>query len=211
MNISAVIFDLDGLLSDTEILHMRAYREALKNQNVDLSDADYISHWIKNGSGIQEYDKMKNLNLDIPAIRKDKAEWFESLLNTDLKPMPYAREILAALHKKKRMAVASSSYRHNVEAILEKLALRDYFEVVVSGSDVEKTKPSPDIFILTAEKLSVKAEHCIVIEDAEKGIKAAAAAGMKSIAVPDKHTMDNDFSAADFVVESLVEVEKLLL
>jgi beta-phosphoglucomutase-like phosphatase (HAD superfamily) len=90
--------------------------------------------------------------------------------------------------------------------VLNALALVDFFSCVATKSNVERIKPYPDIFLYIANEMNTPPEHCLVIEDAEKGVLAADAAGMKSIAVPNRHTISNDFSKAALVVSSLEEV-----
>jgi HAD superfamily hydrolase (TIGR01509 family) len=210
-SILAVIFDLDGLLSDTETLHMHAYQKVLGRYSIKLSNAEYSEHWITHGLGITEYIDKYNLELVSSALKKEKAVIFDSLLKTSLKPMPYALEIVKVLYKKKKLAVASSSNRKNVDSILTILGIRKYFDVIVSESDVGRSKPFPDIFNLAAERLHTANENCIVLEDAQKGIIAANGAHMPVIAIPNQYTVANDFTTADFVCQSLEHAEKIIL
>lgn len=211
MRISAVIFDLDGLLSDTECLHMQAYQKVLKKYSVKLTDQEYKEHWIKNGLGISSYLKKHNLIIDYPNLRKEKAIIYNKLLKTSLKPMPYAIDIVKNLYKKKKLAIASSSYRENVETVLELLDIKKCMDVIVSGCDVENLKPHPEIFNLAVNKLNVIKEESIILEDAEKGVIAANNANIKVIAIPNKYTINNNFKTADYLVNSLMEAEKIIL
>jgi HAD superfamily hydrolase (TIGR01509 family) len=104
------------------------------------------------------------------------------------------------------MALATSSHPKDANAVLKALDFEDFFSYVAAKNSIERVKPYPDIFLHVAKKINTAPENCLVIEDAEKGILAANSAGMKSIAVPNKYTMDNDFSKADLVVSSLDEV-----
>jgi beta-phosphoglucomutase family hydrolase len=209
--ITTIIFDLDGLLSDTETLHMHAHQEVWRSHGIDISDNLYAEHWIRKGKGIKEFISNHKLNLVESTIRNEKGVVFNKLLKTSLKAMPGAKELLNKIHKGKRLAVASSSYRSNVEQVLSLLDFTDYFEIIVAGEDVKEVKPAPDIFLYTASHMNVNPSECIVIEDAEKGIRAASAAGMKSVAVPNEYTKNNDFSQATFVVASLLDVEKVII
>ena len=208
--ITAVIFDLDGLLADTEPLQMQAYQQALLTHGVMLTDDEYAQHWIRAGLGIDQFVANRRLSIVPALVRQQKAQRYQALLETSLRPMPGALNLLERLHRRKRLAVASASFRDNVEQILQRLDFARYLDAVVAGEDVEHGKPAPDIFLDAARRLEVEPFECVVIEDAEKGILAAKHAGMKSIAVPNRHTQDNDFPAASYVVKSLSEVENLL-
>jgi len=202
----AVIFDLDGLLADTERLHCQAYRESAAMAGYALSDAEYEEHWIRKGLGIADLVQRRGIRADPAALRKAKADRYRELVRTSARPMPGAVEVLARLHGRKTLALASSSYRDAVEAVLEKLGIGEYFACAVTGNEVAKAKPHPDIFLLTAQRLCVPAPSCVAIEDAEKGVAAARAAGMASLAVPNEHTRSHDFSGAARVLGSLDEV-----
>jgi HAD superfamily hydrolase (TIGR01509 family) len=203
--ISTVIFDLDGLLSDTEPLHRRAYQKVLARRGVRLSAA-YAAHWIRAGKGIVEFLGKKRLTLDVDSIRAEKAEAYAELVARSARPMPGAVALLDLLRGRKTLALASSSYPAAVAAVLEALRIKEYFRLVVTQGDVDRVKPWPDLFLCAAARLNVEPSECVVLEDAEKGVMAAHAAGMKCIAVPNEYTRDNDFSKATLVVKSLRDV-----
>ena len=204
--ISTVIFDLDGLLADTEGLHRQAYRDVLGNYGVTVTDQEYEEHWIRQGKGITEFLLERNLALDPDTIRRNKSERYNELVRCSVRPMPGALELLAQLRSRKSLALASSSYPEAVAAVVAALGIAACFQVIVSRGDVARVKPAPDLFLLAAAKLGVTPAQCVVLEDAEKGIKAAVAAGMKCIAVPNEHTFNNDFSGATLVAGSLLEI-----
>ena len=204
--ISAVIFDLDGLLADTEKLHQSAYQTVLSELGIELSDEEYEHHWIRCGKGIDAFITQRNLAVDPNFVRREKARLYEKLVSSGVEPMPGATELLCSLQGRKLMGLATSSYPKDAYAVLNALALVDFFSCVATKSNVERIKPYPDIFLYVANEINTPPEHCLVIEDAEKGVLAADAAGMKSIAVPNRHTFSNDFSKAALVVSSLEEV-----
>lgn len=209
--ITTVIFDLDGLLADTERLHCRAYQLALLEHDIKLSAADYGEHWVRHGKGIHDWIAQRRYAIDPAAIRARKAEHYQELLRSSLQPMDGARGLLARLAGVMPMGLASSSYRDAVDGVIHGLAIAGYFATIVSGLDVERVKPAPDIFLEAARRLGVAPAQCAVIEDAEKGIRAAHAAGMRSIAVPSQLTRHHDFSQATRVCTSLNEVTVELL
>jgi HAD superfamily hydrolase (TIGR01509 family) len=204
--ISAAIFDLDGLLADTECLHCRAYQLALSEHGIDLQDTEYAEHWVRYGNGIVDWVSLRGLTLDPHALRLRKASHYIDLLASSLRPMDGALELLEFLRGKVRIALASSSYRDAVEGVVSGLGIGRFFEVVVTGLDVERVKPAPDIFLKAARDLGVPPSECLVLEDAEKGVIAAHRAGMRCIAVPNDYTRHHDFSLATKICASLREV-----
>ena len=204
--IDAVIFDLDGLLADTEKLHIAAYKTVFSELGIKLSDEEYADHWIRDGQGTDAFIEKKNLRVDSNVVRSEKAIVYKRLVSTSTEPMPGAHELLRSLKGKKIMALATSSHPKDANAVLKALRFENFFSYVASKNSIERVKPYPDIFLHVAQEINTPPENCLVIEDAEKGILAADAAGMKSIAVPNKYTMDNDFSKATLVLDSLEEI-----
>ena len=204
--ISAVIFDLDGLLSDTEQLHRRAYQDVLGRFDITLTEAAYAEHWTRLGRGIVELLSERGLDLDLKMISDQKSARYRELVATSVRPMPGALEVLRRLRGHKTLALASSGHANAVECVIRALGMAEYFPVVVSREDVARVKPFPDLFLLAARRLAVKPAACVVLEDAEKGVIAANEAGMKCVAIPNEDTHHNDFSRASAVVSSLDEV-----
>jgi len=209
--ITSIIFDLDGLLADTERLHCLAYQTALQEHDVRISDAEYAEHWVRCGRGIADWLDSQGLKLDPFAVRTRKSEHYLALLRSSLRPMDGALNLLNALHGKMKIALASSSYRDAIEGVLTGLDIAHYFDAVVSGLDVPSVKPAPDIFLKAAELLGVEPCECLVLEDAEKGVVAAYRAGMRCIAIPNDYTRHHDFSKAMKICASLNEITPELL
>lgn len=211
MTISALIFDLDGLLADTERLHCQAYQMTFLEQGITLQELDYCEHWVRFGLGIVDWVNLHDLTIDPHALRLRKSEHYSALLSSSLRPMDGALDLLNALHGQIRFALASSSYRDAIDGVLAGLNIAHFFDVIVSGLDVPAVKPAPDIFLKAAHELDVRPEECLVLEDAEKGVLAAYSAGMRCIAVPNDYTRHHDFSKATMVCSSLKEVTPTLL
>lgn len=209
--IDAIIFDLDGLLADTEMLHLSAYKTVFSELGFDLSDQEYANHWIRDGQGTDAFVQKWQLDIDPDFVRNEKALIYKKLVSSSAEPMPGARELLCSLKGRKLMALATSSHPKDANAVIKALDIEDFFSCVAAKFSVERIKPYPDIFLYVAKEMNMPPENCVVLEDAEKGILAADAAGMKSIAVPNIHTMNNDFSKATLVVKSLEEVSYELI
>ncbi|HEX9788037.1 MAG TPA: HAD family phosphatase, partial [Candidatus Binatia bacterium] len=163
--ISAVIFDLDGLLADTECLHCRAYQMALQEHNIELRESDYAEHWVRFGKGIADWLALRGLQLNPHALRWRKSKHYLDLLASSLRPMDGALELLNAWHGKRKIALASSSYRDAIDGVLAGLGMARFFDVIVSGLDVAQVKPAPDIFLKAARDLGVEPADCLVLED----------------------------------------------
>ncbi len=212
--IKGILLDLDGLISDTERLHMKAYQLAFKEVGYDISDDYYMDSWIKRGLGL--LDVLEELRLDYNPyiIREYKKKYYDDFLLNDLNEMPYAIDFIKHFYKKVPMAVASASLGRDVSFVLDKFGIKEYLEFFLSADDVKKRKPDPEIWILGAEKLGLTPKECIALEDAEKGIVAAHKINMPVIGIPNFYTKDNDFSKADYLVKDMNEakilVEKLL-
>jgi beta-phosphoglucomutase len=209
--ITTLIFDLDGLLANTEKLHCMAYQDALAKFGFKLTENDYSEHWILKGGSIGEFIAVRGLDIDPELIRLAKAERYEELVVSTADPMPGAISILSRMTGWKKLALATSSYEDAAYAVLRALNIGVYFSCIATRSSVTRIKPFPDLFLYVARALGEAPENCLVFEDSEKGIIAAEAAGMKSIAIPNIHTFDHDFSKATVIVPSLEVVTRELI
>jgi len=211
ITVKAVIFDMDGVIVDSEPRHERAFVEVAREigyESIGLKFADYIGRsdnelWIdfvakhKPKQSMDELLAMKRRRV-IEIIRAEQP-LFNGLV-------PLVRR-LAQCH---RLAVASGSERAVIEEVLNLEALHQFFPVVVSGSEVSRGKPAPDIFLRTAELLGVFPKDCCVIEDSKPGVAAAIAAGMKVIAITNTHPAE-ELHHATHVVGSYSDIEELLV
>lgn len=203
--IQAVLFDLDGLLADSEPLQTTAWHTYLAQHGHTLTPS-LIDRMF--GLRLQESAELVRAELGLPfpveQIMTARDEIFlQSLANT-LQPMPYAREAVATVHRHKlRAALATSGHRRYVQIALHEIQLTTAFDVIVTGDTVTRGKPAPDIFLRAAALLDLSAAQCVVVEDAPHGIAAARAAGMLAVAVPNALTRELDFGAADIICPSL--------
>ena len=203
--IKAFIFDLDGVLTDTAEYHFRAWKRMADEEGIPFTREDNEKlrgvsrraslELILKGRELPE-EKMQEL-MD----RKNRyyRESIESISEKDL--LPGALPLLRKLRSRQyRLALASAS--KNAPKVIEGLGIASCFDVIADGGSVEKSKPAPDLFLYTADKLGVEPEFCIVVEDAEAGIEAAQAAGMATIGIgpPDR------VGAADHVYPSVSDI-----
>ena len=208
--IKGIILDMDGLISDTEKLHMKAFIKAFDDYNIPLNEEEYRAYWIRDGLGTDDVLELKGSDMDARVVRDRKKEYFDILLEEELKPMPYALEFIKHFYGRVPMAVASASPRYVVLYVLEKFDILKYIEFFLSADDVINRTPDPEVWLKSAEELGLKPEECIAIEDAEKGVKAAFNGNMPVIAIPNEETMDNDFKNATYMAKDTKEAVEIV-
>lgn len=205
--VKAVIFDMDGVIVDTEPLLSKAVIKAFKNQKLNLTEKEYFEHWTRKGGNTKSFVQAKKVSFDFDRYRKEKREIYLDSLKLNVPIIQGVKEKIKQLSKTYKLALVSSSDKEFIDLILDKTELKKYFSIVVGGDEVKEEKPSPEGFLLAAKKMEVEPKECIVLEDAEKGIIAAKAAKMKVIAIPNKYTANNNFSKADLIAKNINEVE----
>jgi beta-phosphoglucomutase family hydrolase len=209
--IQAVIFDMDGVLVDSEPLHYEAEKKALSRYGLTFNreiHRKYIGY-SNERTFWKDLIKEFGVSLNIETLMMEKKEYFHNHLHK-IRLIQPAYMLLTQLKKTGvSLALASSSSYALINTFLSQFSLEDFFSVVQSGDDVRHGKPYPDIFLDTAKKMGVKPRNCVVIEDSLNGVKAGHAAGMIVVAVPNEYTKMLDFSLADHVIESLDEFENL--
>ena len=203
--ISAVIFDMDGVLVDSEPYQFSAFQQLFHEYGVELTKESFNGIGRTAKENIELLMKKWRVKGDLQQLFEKREEIYRQLIKDNIKPMKGAVSLINRLGEGHRLAVASSSARKNIDFILSSLKIKGKFDAIVGGDEVKKGKPAPDIFVKAAEKLNVEPSSCVVIEDAERGVMAAKAAGMACIAVPNQYTEDQDFSMADKVIRSLAE------
>jgi len=213
--IKAVIFDMDGLIVDTEIIQSKALEQLLKNYGKKpLPYPNGLIH-IPGEAGKASYKRLQELYhlTDTPEVLRRKTHIiFRKLLEKKLIALPGFFTLITMVDKNNfKRAVASSRFIDHIHLILENLDVKKYFDVIIGPDKNRRNKPHPDIFLDTANQLGVNPENCLVLEDSEIGIVAAHAAGMKVIAVPNEYTKAHNFSKADKVVNSLESVTMELI
>jgi HAD superfamily hydrolase (TIGR01509 family) len=211
MSARGVIFDLDGVLIDSEGLYFRAYQTVLEPYGVKISRAEYEEQWIAQGTGPEYIVAKHNLPLSPDDLRRMRSPVYLRLLETDVTLMPHVEEVLACLIPHFRLTVATNTNREHLDFVLRRFDLARFFPCTVAREDYRGAKPEPDAFLAAAEKLGLPPNQCVVIEDTYKGVMAAFRAGIACIAVPNEYTLHNDFSQASLVLHSLKELTPALI
>ena len=191
--IRGVIFDLDGVIADTERLQWAAYRDVLLGFGVDVGIEEYRRHWIRDGLGPEYACRTYALPIDPDELRVRKAARYEGMLRDGIAPCPGAVAALARLHRTHRVGLATNTARVEVGFILAQLGVAPFFHATVAREDYARAKPAPDAYLAAAAALGLAPAECAVIEDTERGMRAALAAGARVVAVPNALTFDNDF------------------
>lgn len=201
-----VIFDLDGVLIDSEGLYYRAYKEVLKPYGVSVSAREYEEYWIAQGVGPEYIVDKHKLPIEPDELRRRRSPIFLNLLKTEAKLMPHVEGTLEKLFDLFPLTVATNSYREHLDFVLHRFGITRFFADTAAREDYEKSKPAPDAFVAAAQKLGLARDRCVVVEDTYRGVTAAAHAGITCVAVPNDYTRNNDFSAAVKVLSSLAEL-----
>jgi beta-phosphoglucomutase family hydrolase len=212
--VDAVIFDMDGVLIDSERLSFKCFQEVLKDYDYEMDEKIYLKFIGRNIDGIREVLK-KEYGDDFPfeEIYKKKSKLaVEFTIKNGVKVKPDVHELLDYLNTKKyKIAVATSTRRERALELLEEAGVKDKVNCVVCGDQVEHSKPNPEIFLKAAEGLEVKPEKCMVIEDSDAGITAAHAAKMIGIHVPDMKELEERTQKLAFkICRSLIDVKDFL-
>lgn len=201
-----VIFDLDGVLIDSEGLYYRAYSEVLRPYGVTVSREEYEHYWIAQGNGPEYIVEKYHLPVSPDELRQLRSPVYLQLLESEVKLMPYVEEALSRLMPHFSLTVATNSNREHLDAVLRRMGITQFFPMTVARQDYRQAKPQPDAFTTAAAKLHLPPDRCVVIEDTYKGVTAAVGAGIRCIAVPNEYTLHNDFSRASLVLSSLKEL-----
>jgi len=208
--IAAVVFDFDGVLADSEPIHLRLYQELLEPSGVTLTKEDYCARYL----GFDDEGAFRQMAADyglllgdeeIELLIVEKARRFEALVSGTNVLYPTAVPCVERLAARWPLGIASGALRADIDVMLEGARIADRFRFIVSSGDTDATKPAPDPYLKAAELHGVPASACVAIEDSRWGLLSARAAGMHTIAVT--HTYPRaSLNDADRVVDSLDEI-----
>ena len=187
--IKAIIFDLDGVIVDTAVFHYQAWKKLANSMGFDLTETQ--NERLKGISRLESLDILLEIGKtdaisdeEKQQLATSKNEWYrENILKMTPKDiLPGVKNFLQEL-KKAHYKIAIGSSSKNAGTILERIGLENYFDAVVDGTKITRSKPDPEVFLKGARELNISPEQCLVFEDAESGIEAAKNAGMKTIGV----------------------------
>ena len=216
--LSGVIFDFDGVLSDSEPLHLRAFQNALKTEGITLATTDYYERYL----GFDDVGVFRNLTTDLGFEMSDemlakliqlKNKHFDGLLNKGGRLFPGAAECILKTAAKFPIAIASGAQSHEIETLLGAANLRQHFRAVVASGDTPRSKPSPDPYLKAVDLLRAfanKSGHdpdgCfIAVEDSKWGIESAIGAGLRCIGIAQTYP-PSELTGANLIVQTIADV-----
>jgi beta-phosphoglucomutase-like phosphatase (HAD superfamily) len=208
--IEAVVFDFDGVLADSEALHLRAYQEVLSADGVSLTAAEYYDRYL----GFDDVGVFSELGADrgwaldagaIGSLVDRKGQAFRRLIQEGGVLYPSAAGCIERMAAAFPLGIASGALRHEIEAILAQEGLAGRFRFIVASGDTPRSKPAPDPYRLAAARHGVPPSACVAIEDSHAGIESAQAAGLRAIAITHTYPAET-LGAADRIVQSLDEI-----
>ena len=208
--IQTVIFDMDGVIVDTEPVHHYAYHEHFKELNIDVTPEMYASYTGNSTRNI--FQKLKahfDLQEDVENLILRKRHLFNEAFDTkeDLFLIEGVEDLIKDLHTNGiQLILASSASKTTIERVFNRFDLHQYFTHKVSGEDFPKSKPHPAIFEYAASLSVAPKEHCIVIEDSTNGIQASVSAGIFCVGYNSFHSKDQDLSKANTIVQHFNEL-----
>ena len=198
--LKAIFFDNDGVLVDTEHLYFEASREILAEVGAVVSEAEFIDLGLRQGRSVFDLVRDRFDDVAIEQLRQRRNRRYGELLQRGVAPIDGVDEVLAALHGRARLAVVTSSNHDHFELIHAGTGLLRFFEFTVTNRDYERSKPHPDAYLTALARAGCGPEEAIAIEDSERGLAAARAAGLRCLVVPRGLTRGGSFTGAHRVL-----------
>ena len=206
----AIVFDFDGVLADSESLHLSAFQDAFRARGWTLERAAYFERYLgfdDEGTvrAFAEDAKVIVTDDEVASLVRTKTERFAALMDAGAMMYPGASAAIARLGARYRLGIASGSTGAEITAILQKAGLHAPFRVIISADDVERSKPAADPYVAAVSRLGVAPSAAVAIEDSRWGLTSARAAGLHAIGITTSYSA-KELSAADVVVASLDEI-----
>jgi HAD superfamily hydrolase (TIGR01509 family) len=208
--LKAVLFDMDGVIVDTEPLHHKAYQQMFSEVGIDVSSEMYEGFTGQSTYGIcVQLCSYFKLHQDPQELVQIKRNNFTKLFfeDDDLQLLEGVKDLILDYHANGlALVLASSASMFTINNITKRFGLNQYFKDKLSGADLKASKPHPEIFINAASSAGVSPNECIVIEDSTNGIKAAKSAGIFCIAYKSEHSKNQDYTLADMLISNYEEI-----
>ncbi|MDO8241040.1 MAG: HAD family phosphatase [Candidatus Moranbacteria bacterium] len=206
--ISTIIFDLDGVIVDSEPMHFEAAKETMNEFGIKLTLEEYMEFGVAKGARnlFEKLSEKYKIDIDINRAFEIKKNKFQEIFEKNAFPRKGILELLESFEGKYTLAIASSGTRESVMFVLDKLNIANKFSLIVVAEDVSRVKPFPDIYNKTVQMLGVDKDYCVAIEDSATGVTAAKEAGIRCLAVPCEFTKNQNFSDAYVVLENIEQI-----
>jgi len=213
--IQTVIFDMDGVIVDTEPVHRYAYYKQFGELNIEVTEAMYTSFTgFSTRNTFQTLKENFQLEHEVEDLIQRKRSIFNDAFDTkeDLELLEGVRTLIEDLHQNGiQLIVASSASKVTIDRVFTRFGLHDFFTHIVSGEDFPKSKPHPAIFEHAASLSIAPKENCIVIEDSTNGVKAAKAAGIFCVGYNSEHSKDQNLEEADRIINHFNELNATIV
>jgi HAD superfamily hydrolase (TIGR01509 family) len=197
----AILWDNDGVLIDTEGLFFQATRNALRSAGVELSRERYVQWSLRQGRSSFDLLREQGWTLaQIAELRFQRDQAYSRMLENPPGIIDGILEVLTLLRAKFRMAIVTTSRREHFELMHQRSNLSQFFEFAVTREDYRRSKPHPEPYLTALARLQLSAKECIAIEDSERGLAAANAAGLRCIVIPNSMTIGSAFADAAMVI-----------
>lgn len=205
-----ILFDHDGVLVDTEYWYYMANKKVLSELGIDLD----LQLYLKNMSnGISCWDEVRALKIDESTIikkREKRNQYYQDFIRKEDIEIPGVEVILRELAKNYKMAIVSTAKRIDFEIIHKRRNIVQYMEFVLTREDYDKAKPHPEPYLKGIRGLGARKEEALIVEDSERGLKSAVAAGIDCVIVHNEFTKTHDFSKATHKIMSLNELHSII-
>jgi beta-phosphoglucomutase len=205
MTVKGIIFDVDGVIFNSEKAHVIAWKKVFGRRNIKLAKKDYID-----GEGIADLEFLVNLRkegkipakYDLKTIIKEKHGEMLKLIGKNIGLFTGMKQVIRKLAKEYTLCVASNSVKKLVIGLLENSGIKKYFKYFVTNEDIKRPKPYPDVYLLAVKKMKLKSAECIAVEDTGIGVEAVKKAGLYCIAVTNTQAKEK-LKKADLIVNKL--------
>ena len=205
--ISAIFWDNDGVLVDTERLYFQATQDIMTAAGVPLSEDDYREFFLRQGLGAWHLLTAHGTSVDeIAALRQARNDRYSALLREQACAIGGVAETLAGLHGKYTMGIVTSSRRDHFDLIHARCDLLRYFDFVLTAADFPRVKPHPDPYLMAVDRSGVSPDECVAVEDSERGLEAATKAGIRCIVIPTLLTRGGRFDTACAVLDRIEDI-----
>lgn len=205
-----ILFDNDGVLVETEKWYYTANVEILKTMGLHIDEARYRDIMIHGQSAFIVAEEAGFDSISVEQARERRNDLYQHYLKTEDITIPGAKEVLKALASKYRMGIVTSARREDFELIHTGRGIIDHMEFALCSGEYPRAKPHPDPYLLGLERLGGEKHETIIVEDSERGLRSAVAAGIECAIVHNPFTVTHDFSTATHRITTLYELEKLL-
>lgn len=209
--VKAILWDNDGILVDTEHLYFLATKLVFEKIGLTLSEENYIDLFLIKSKGAWHLlEELGYKPEEIAQFRNERNAAYSSFLSDGIIPIEGVEEVLGNLHGKYAMGVVTSSRKEHFHIIHNSTGLLKYFDFVIAKGDYRNSKPDPEPYEVAVKRTGFQAHECIAVEDSQRGLAAASAAGVRCVVIPNALTKNCDFTGASKVLNNIREIIPLL-